>query len=194
MSDSQTALIVIDVQLGFEVESFWGAPSNPGVDEHIAALVKAWTESGRGPIVLVRHDSPKPASPLHPSSPGNRLKGYLAELAPDLLITKSVNSAFLGAPSLDQWLRAAGIERLVLCGIQTNMCVETTARMGGNLGYQVIVALDATSTFALAADLPSGRVELSGAELMTASAVNLQAGGFATVVSTASLLSGQAAS
>lgn len=193
MSD-KTALIVIDVQLGFEVESFWGVPANPDADTHIAALVAAWIAEDRGPIVLVRHDSGKPTSPLHPSSPGNRLKGYLAELSPDLLITKSVNSAFLGAPNLDRWLREAGIERLVLCGIQTNMCVETTARMGGNLGYQVIVALDATSTFALAAELPIGRVELSGAELMTATAVNLQAGGFATVVSTASLVSGQVAS
>lgn len=188
MNHDKTALIVIDVQLGFEDESFWGAPANPDADANIAALAAAWTDQGRGPVVLVRHDSPKAASPLHPGNPGNRLKAYLSALTPDLLVTKNVNSAFLGAPNLDQWLRAAGIEQLVLCGIQTNMCVETTARMGGNLGYRVVVPLDATSTFALATELPTGRVELSGADLMKTTAVNLQAGGFAQVTSTAALL------
>ena len=188
MNHDNTALVIIDVQRGFEDESFWGAAANPDADANIAALVAAWTDQARGPLVLVRHDSPKPASPLHPSSPGNRFKDYLSSLTPDLLVTKSVNSAFLGAPDLDQWLRERGITRLVLCGIQTNMCVETTARMGGNLGYRVVVPLDATSTFGLAADLPSGRVQLSGADLMRATAVNLQAGGFAQVTSTSALL------
>lgn len=188
MNHENTALIVVDVQLGFEDVALWGVPANPDADAHIAALVDAWTTRRRGPIVLVRHDSAKPSSPLHPSQPGNGLKPFLAEIAADLLITKSVNSAFLGAPNLDDWLRERGIGRIVVCGIQTNMCVETTARMGGNLGYQVVVPIDATSTFALGADLPTGRVELSGVELMTATALNLQAGGFAQVTTTAELL------
>lgn len=188
MSTHDTALIIIDVQLGFDDEAFWGVPANPDADAHIGTLVEAWTTQRRGPIVLVRHDSAKPSSPLHPSQPGNRLKPFLDDVAPELFITKSVNSAFLGAPNLDEWLRAQEVGRIVVCGIQTNMCVETTARMGGNLGYRVIVPIDATSTFGLAADLPSGRAELSGAELMTATALNLQAGGFAQVTTTAALL------
>jgi Amidases related to nicotinamidase len=188
MSTDNTALIVIDVQLGFEDASFWGVPANPDADAHIASLIEVWTTQQRGPIVVVRHDSAKPSSPLHPSRPGNPLKPFLADIAPDLFITKRVNSAFLGTPNLDEWLRGQGVGRIVVCGIQTNMCVETTARMGGNLGYQVVVPIDATSTFGIAADLPSGRVELSGAELMTATALNLQAGGFARVTTTAALL------
>lgn len=188
MSTHDTALIIIDVQLGFDDEAFWGVPANSDADAHLGALVEAWTTQRRGPIVLVRHDSAKPSSPLHPSRPGNRLKPFLDDIVPELFITKRVNSAFLGAPNLDEWLRAQAVGRIVVCGIQTNMCVETTARMGGNLGYQVIVPIDATSTFGLAADLPGGRVELSGAELMTATALNLQAGGFAQVTTTAALL------
>ena len=53
-------------------------------------------------------------------------------------MTKSVNSAFYGTPDLQARLRAAGIDQIVVCGIQTNMCVETTARMGGNLGFDVL--------------------------------------------------------
>jgi len=98
---------------------------------------------------------------------------------------KTVNSAFLGEPNLDEWLKARGCSQLVLCGIQTNMCVETTARMGGNLGYDVIVPIDATRTFDLAAaDGETATAE----ELMRITAINLSGGGFATVTTTDALL------
>ena len=61
-----------------------------------------------------------------------------------------MNSAFYGDIDLHAWLTERGIGEIVVCGIQTNMCVETTARMAGNLGYDVTVALDATRTFDLA--------------------------------------------
>ena len=183
-----TALIVIDVQLGFEDVSFWGEAANPAADANISRLLEAWTTEGRGPVVVVRHDSLNPASPLHSGQAGNALKPAVAAIVPDLLVTKTVNSAFLGDPDLHQWLSSAGVCRLVLCGIQTNMCVETTARMGGNLGYDVVVPLDATSTFGLTAQLPDGPYSLPGTELMKATALNLQAGGFAQVTSTAAVL------
>lgn len=189
MPTTATALIVIDVQEGFGRVDFWGQPANLDVESSIAALVEHWRTRRPGPLVIVRHDSANPASPLHPGDPGNRLRPFLAASQPDLLITKKVNSAFYGEPDLDAWLRAAGIADLVICGIQTNMCVETTARMAGNLGYRVRVPLDATSTFGLAADIPGlGVRELSGAELMTATALNLHRGSFATVTSTAAVV------
>lgn len=78
---------------------------------------------------------------------------------------------------------------MVLCGIQTNMCVETTARMAGNLGYKVTVPLDATRTFAIATTLDDGtKVHLSADELMRATAASLHGGGFAKVTSTDQLI------
>ena len=137
MPTTATALIVIDVQEGFGREDFWGQPANLDVESSIAALVEHWRTRRPGPLVIVRHDSANPASPLHPGDPGNRLRPFLAAIQPDLLITKKVNSAFYGEPDLDGRLRAAEINDLVICGVQTNMCVETTARMAGNLGYRV---------------------------------------------------------
>lgn len=96
-----------------------------------------------------------------------------------------MNSAFYGTPDLEQWLRAEGIEGIVVCGIQTNMCVETTARMGGNLGFDVVVPLDATRTFDLAG--PDGTV-VPADDLVRATAVNLHGGGFARVTTTAAVL------
>jgi nicotinamidase-related amidase len=84
------------------------------------------------------------------------------------------------------WLKTRGIDGFVLAGIQTNFCCETTARMGGNLGYDVTFALDATYTFDLAG--PDGSV-LTADELAKATATNLHGGGFATVTSTKEILS-----
>ncbi|MER5364315.1 cysteine hydrolase family protein [Streptomyces sp. NPDC002722] len=184
-----TALIVVDVQEGFEDEAYWGPRNNPEADRNIAGLIDAWQSSGR-PVVFVRHDSPKPGSPLRVGQPGNGFKGYVEERrgkgdGPGLLLTKSVNSAFYGTPDLKEWLDRSGIRQLVVAGIQTNMCVETTARMGGNLGYEVFVPLDATHTFDLAG--PWGWT-LGADELARATAVSLHGGGFAKVVSSAELI------
>jgi len=175
------ALVVVDAQQGFD-DPAWGRRNNDDCDANIASLVRVWAERGR-PVVYVRHDSTEPGSPLHPSSPGNRLKDYL-EPEPDLLVTKSVNSSFLGTPDLDAWLRDRDLDGIVVCGITTNHCCETTARMGGNLGHRVLFALDATHTFDRTG--PDGSV-VTADELMRVTATNLH-DEFATVVSTQELV------
>jgi nicotinamidase-related amidase len=182
--DDTTALIVIDVQQGFD-DPAWGARDNPGAEANIGRLIAAWSDASR-PIVLVRHDSVSPVSPLAAGSSGNALKDVVADAPHDLFVTKQVNSAFYGEPDLHAWLTARGIRHLVITGIQTNMCVETTARMAGNLGYDVTVPLDATHTFDL--EGPGG-IRLTAAELARATAVNLEGGGFARVVTTDEVLS-----
>jgi len=81
-------------------------------------------------------------------------------------------------------LRERQLDGFVLSGITTNHCCETTARVGGNLGHQVLFALDATHTFDRPA--PDGSV-VTADELTRVTAANLH-GEFATVVSTAQLL------
>ncbi|MFG2587401.1 cysteine hydrolase family protein [Streptomyces sp. NPDC048438] len=177
------ALVVVDVQRGFEEEEYWGPRDNPDADRNIAGLIDAWQTTGR-PVVFVRHDSLKQDSPLREGYSGNAFKEYVEErrgkgLGPELFLTKSVNSAFHGTPDLDAWLRETGVRQIVVAGIQTNMCAETTARVGGNLGYEVFFALDATYTFDAVG--PWGW-RLSAQELSRATAVTLHGGGFARVV------------
>ncbi|MFE5865723.1 cysteine hydrolase family protein [Streptomyces virginiae] len=180
-----SALLVIDVQKGFDEESFWGPRNNPAAEDNIAALMDAWRTAGR-PVVLVRHASVQPGSVLAADHPGHAFKDLVEKRSEGaLVVTKTVNSSFYGTPDLAEWLTAQGIGQLVLVGIQTNMCVETTARMAGNLGYDVLVPLDATHTFDLAG--PEG-LALTADELARATAVNLQGGGFARVTTTAALL------
>ena len=179
----RAALIVVDVQQGFDDAEFWGANYNDAADANISALLDHWQGSGR-PIVAVRHDSVNPDSPLHPDNQG-AVKDYVADANADLFVTKSVNSAFYGDPDLHRWLQDQGISQIVIVGIQTNMCCETTARMGGNLGYDVVFVPDATDTFDLTG--PDGITMLAG-DLAAATITNLHGGGFATVVSTEALL------
>ena len=181
---TDTALILIDVQSGFDDPEFWGPRNNPGAEANIKALLDAWQER-RLPVVLVHHDSPKPESPLRPGQPGNDFKAELDGARPDLVFGKKVNSAFIGDVDLDAWLKLRGITSFVLAGIQTNQCCETTARMGGNLGYDVTFALDATFTFDL--EGPDGSV-VTADELSRVTAANLGGGGFATVRSTKDIL------
>ena len=175
------ALLVVDVQRAFH-DPVWGRRDNPACGENVAALIDAWRRRGE-PLVFVRHDSTEPGSPLAPGTPGNAFQDVVTG-EPDLLVTKHVNSSFLGDPPLDPWLRERGIDRIAICGIQTNMCCETTARMGGNLGYAVRFVLDATHTFDLTG--PDGTV-LPAELLAQVSAANLD-GEFAEVTSTAAVL------
>lgn len=182
------ALVVVDVQKG------WGQPgfpprNNPAAEQNLELLLDAWQAAGR-PVVFVRHDSEKADSPLRPGQEGNDFQDFVERRrgkgpGPELVVSKTVNSAFVGSPDLRSWLDGTGIGQIVVAGIQTNWCVETTARMGGNLGYDVIVPIDATYTFDAAG--PDGQT-LTADELGRATAVNLHAAGFARVVRTAELL------
>ena len=173
------ALIVIDVQQGFD-DPVWGARNNPDCETNVRALLDGFRDAGE-PIVLVRHDSTTPGSPLHPDGPGNAFKPILSDVEPALVVAKNVHSAFHGDVDLHAWLQERDIRDLVICGIQTNRCCETTARVGGDSGYDVQFVLDATHTFDEAA--ANGDETFSADVLSQVTAVNLH-GHFAEVVTT----------
>jgi nicotinamidase-related amidase len=180
--DPRTALVVVDVQRAFDDHAYWsptGRRDNPDCEANVARLIAAWRARGEA-IVFVRHDSDEDGSPLTPGTPGHAFKDVVTG-EPDLLVTKSVNSSFLGTPDLAAWLRGAGLERIALCGIQTKHCVETTARMGANLGFDVLFVRDACHTFDR--EGPDGDV-LTAEQLTQATLTSLHEE-FATIVRTA---------
>ncbi|WP_209448917.1 cysteine hydrolase family protein [Rhodococcus qingshengii] len=176
------ALIVIDVQRGFDNSAYWGPRNNPKCENNIAELLAFW-RLNTWPVVFVRHDSTNPQSTLAVGTPGNEFKDVITG-EPDLLVRKIVNSSFHGSPDLNTWLSGEGIKQVVICGITTNHCCETTARVAGNLGYDTYFVIDATHTF----DRPTPDGSVFPAETVAAmTAANLH-GEFATVVSTHNLL------
>lgn len=182
MKLSKRALIVIDVQKGFTEFDVKGERNNPECEDNVVKLISAWRENNL-PLVYVKHNSTSETSVLRPDQPGNDFKDIITGV-PDLLVTKTVNSAFYGTPDLYQWLKDNDIDSVAICGIQTNMCCETTARMAGNLGLDTWFILDATHTFAK----EFNGVKISAEELSKTTAVNLS-GEFADILNTVDAVS-----
>ena len=144
MSEPGEALLIIDMQVGFD-EPRWGPRNNPAAERNAIRLMDHW-RARRRQVVLVRHDSADPDSPLSPDRPGNHLKPGFEPLNGDWLIAKRVNSAFIGT-SLQARLNEAGIHRVTIAGLTTDQCVSTTARMASNLGFATTVAEDGCACF-----------------------------------------------
>lgn len=177
-----TALVVVDVQQGLDDAEYYGHRNNPSCEIHIGQLIAAWRQQN-WPIVFVKHNSVIEGSPLRPDDPGNALKSVVSG-DHDVLVTKSVASAFYGEPDLHAWLQSHGITGLAVCGIQTNVCCETTARQGSDLGYDVLFVTDATATFPQQA--LDGRV--ISAEELTRTTESTLAHEFCRIVRTADLV------
>jgi nicotinamidase-related amidase len=176
-----TTLLVIDVQQGF-LDASWGPRNNPDAEANIARLLAAWRRCSL-PIRHVQHASRSPAGTFVRGTPGVEPKPQAAPAPGEPVYVKQVNSSFIGT-SLEQDLRDAGVETLVVVGLTTNHCVSTTVRMAGNLGFTVYLVEDATATF--------DRAGLDGnirpAVEVHAAALSDLSEEFATIVSTDAVL------
>lgn len=145
--DSQkSALILIDIQKGFEDEAYWGGNrNNPDAEANALKALAAYRQANL-PIFHVNHSSQNPKSPLHASHPGYAPAPGFEPQDNEPLIIKNVNSAFIGT-DLQERLDKIGIEWVVIAGFITNHCISTSARMAGNLGYNTIILEDACATF-----------------------------------------------
>jgi nicotinamidase-related amidase len=141
---SPIALLLIDVQQGLD-DPRYGARNNPDAEQKISVLLAAWRQA-KWPVIHVQHMSQEPDSPLRADAPGNGFKVEAMPLEGEPVFQKTVNSAFIGT-ALEAHLRREGIHALVIVGLTTDHCVSTTARMAGNLGFEVVVVEDATATF-----------------------------------------------
>lgn len=139
------ALLIVDVQRAIDDPS-WGERNNPDAEQCIAELRAAFRDAGRR-VVHVRHASREPGSTYRPDGPGFGFKPDARPLDDEPVITKTVNSAFIGT-DLEIRLREWGVDGLVICGVITNNSVEATVRMAGNLGFRTRVVADACATFA----------------------------------------------
>ena len=144
----ETCLVLIDVQVGVDDVAHWGGltgrRNNPDAEQCMLSLLTAWREMEL-PVAFTLHDSVEENSPLKLDLPGGSLKpGFVIE-DDDICVTKSVNSGFVGT-SLDTDLRSINVSRLVVVGFFTNMCVETTVRMAGNMGYDTYLVPDGCAT------------------------------------------------
>ncbi|VEH21971.1 Isochorismatase family protein yecD [Chryseobacterium nakagawai] len=144
LRDKKPALILIDIQKGFLDESYWGGNRNNKEAEKISGnILQRWRELNL-PVFHIRHSSTHPQSKLHESDPGFAFNDHVLPQNDECIITKNVNSAFIGT-DLKEKLDFQRINTVVILGITTNHCVSTTTRMAGNFGYETYVISDATA-------------------------------------------------
>ena len=127
-------LVIVDVQKAFD-DPVWGKRNNPGAEGNVARLLAAW-RAADAPIIHVRHRETDPEWHFfNEGDPGFEFKPEAMPLADEPVVTKGVNSAFIGT-DLEERLRAAGATTVVIAAIATDHCGSTTARMSGNLGFE----------------------------------------------------------
>ena len=145
---SDTALLLIDVQVGVDDLSHWGGVNgrrnNPDAEAVMLSLLSTWRDHAL-PVAFTRHDSIEDTSPLKLSLPSGDLKPGFSIADEDVSVVKNVNSGFVGT-SLHEDFKGREISRLVVVGFFTNMCVETTVRMAGNMGYDTYLVAEGCAT------------------------------------------------
>jgi nicotinamidase-related amidase len=181
---SRTALLLIDVQSSFTQRPYWDAAELPAFLRQINTLAEGCAALGL-PIVRVFHtDGPEQAdNPFAWASGLVRPLEGLAELPVAHTVDKHRHSALVGT-GLADWLRARGLSRVIVAGIRTEQCCETTTRHASDEAFEVDFVTEATLTFAMTT--PGGHV-LSPADLRERTATVLQ-GRFAQVCSVAQAL------
>ncbi|WP_397448853.1 cysteine hydrolase family protein [Pseudomonas sp. NA-150] len=175
------ALVLIDMQQGINHPKL-GRRNNPQAEEHMLSLLAAWRETGR-PVIHVRHFSRSSESVFWPQQSGVDYQSAFLPIEGERQLQKQVPDAFCGS-ELETWLRSDAITQVVIVGVITNNSVESTARSGGNLGFEVLVPHDACFTFDQADFFGHAH---SAEEVHAMSLGNLH-GEYATVLATAEIV------
>lgn len=173
----KSCLIVIDVQESFRHRPYFTDMDLPAYMSAQNDLIHGCIARGV-PVVRVFHsDGPDVQdNPFSQASGHVRPLDGLAPFEAAATFTKSRHSALVGT-GLDVWLTRHGIQRLIVSGIRTEQCCETTTRHASDLGWDVDYVTDATLTWDMAQ--PDGQT-LTAADIKTRTATVLQ-GRFATL-------------
>lgn len=173
MSRARTALLVVDVQESFRHRPYWNDKDIPEFLDRVQALVDG-AKAQAIPVVQIFHLEPEGV--FSPASGHVRAMEGLA-IGADVRFEKRSHSALVGS-GLDVWLVQQGIGRLIVCGIRTEQCCETTTRHASDLGYEVDYVTEATLTW----EMTDGSGRVWSADEIKARTELVLDGRFATVV------------
>ncbi|GAB3662061.1 cysteine hydrolase family protein [Glycomyces tarimensis] len=140
----RTALLVIDVQESFRQRPNWAAVSNPEIVAQVNRLVDHARSVG-DLVVWVLHSEPGSADVFDPDQGFVRYIDGLKPEPGEPELTKTSHNAFT-TTNLHQILTMEGIGEVLISGIRTEQCCETSARVASDLGFEVTFVTDATAT------------------------------------------------
>lgn len=177
-----TALVIIDIQQ-FYFEGGKLPLVGPVEAAEKARQMLEWFRARSLPVVHVQHlgkdmTGPDPACP----DPQYRIRPEVLPAAGEKVVGKRNPSSFRDT-DLEGWLRERGVKKLVLCGMQTHMCLEAAARAAADLEFEVTVIADACAT----RDLEHGGVKVPAAQVHAATLATLD-GSYAKVITAAEWL------
>src|SRR5690606_26917431 len=142
----------------FTRRPYWSDAELPAFVQNLQQLVNRARQADI-PVLQVFHVDEEGAENASSHESGLIKTLPQLDINPDEVFTKAVHSAMFATTSngrsLDYWLRGNGIQRLIVTGIRTEQCCETTTRHASDLGYSVTYAMDATLTFPMVSE--SGR-------------------------------------
>lgn len=144
--NKNSALLLVDIQKAFLEKDYPGIIRNNEDAEFICGKILNKWRTLDLPVIHVRHSSTNPESKLHKSKPGFEFNDYVIPLKTEMVLTKKVNSAFIGT-DLEDILFKGNINTLVIVGMTTNHCISTTVRMSGNLGFNTYLISDSTACY-----------------------------------------------
>ena len=184
ISSAKTALILIDIQNDYFNPAALPIPQGPRVVQQSTALLD-WADENSVLVIHVQHVSPNPKSPLFAiGSHGAEIHPGVSPRPEHRLVSKTMPSSFTGT-GLNEILRKQNIETLILGGMMTHMCVDSTARHALHLGYKVIIAADACAT----RDWRSPTGDIMPADTIHAVSLAALADRFADVITTKEICS-----
>ncbi len=140
---SHTALLVIDVQEGMFVPEYPVFQGEVLLDKIEGLITKA--RANQIPVIYIQHNE-EPGEQLVPHSKAWKIHSRIAPQESDTIVQKHVQDGF-HETDLQTSLEALGIRKLVVTGIQTDMCVNATSKRASQLGYEVTVVEDAHTTY-----------------------------------------------
>jgi nicotinamidase-related amidase len=168
------ALLVIDVQESFRSRPDWDDMHNPQIYDQVNRLVDAARTAGEH-VIWVLHSEPGSDTVFDPARGKVQVLTELKPAADEPIVVKTSINAFT-TTNLQQRLVQDGVREVIICGIRTEQCCETTARVAADLGFDVTFVTDATTT--------SGIEGLSAEQIIDRTERVLREREFATIATT----------
>ena len=153
---SDSALLVIDVQDSFKASPRWLKRNNPRFEENLNRLIDAYRAAGLPVIYFLHSDEDEY---FERTSPHYKLMDFISLREDEALLHKITRNVFTSTELVPLLLKR-GVRRVVISGIQTEQCCETSARVGADLGFDIDFVTEATLTFPIALE-PGSSVELA---------------------------------
>jgi nicotinamidase-related amidase len=158
-----SALLIIDIQNDYFPGGAMALVDPDAAAANAAKLLAAYRKKGL-PVIHMQHLSVRPGATFFiPGTPGAEIHASVKPLPGETVFQKNFPNCFRETGLLEH-LRGAGISNLVIAGMMTHMCVDTTTRAAADLGFACSLAHDACATKALAfngVEVAAGNVQAS---------------------------------